>query len=77
MLTKLRINNEEEMIDFYQCESDGIYVHFLKKLSIKIEIDNVVFLSFEDDVTGLGSFDFNGYDKKTNTYFYKFSRKDF
>ena len=72
MLTKLRISNEEEFTSsnaFQVPENDYVFLDIYKtliddlkqnKISQRISTDNCVF-------------SFNGYDSKTNTYFYKMS----
>lgn len=79
MLVKLRISNEPELLDFFQYTEVGAercylsaYLEFLNKYE-DLSIPSFLSVAIENTETIL-VFEFNGVDKRTNTYFYKFVR---
>jgi len=76
MLTKLRISNEQEMVNELEGDSQMVYRLAFEKLCVKEEIESVVYTLLTVEYDGV-RFLFNGFDPKTNTYFYKFESFDF
>ena len=77
MLTKLRISNENELLKTLEGSSEDFFIESYSFLFNCLDVKNNVPLSISIDGFNLCELSFNGVDKKTNTYFYDFIKKDF
>jgi hypothetical protein len=77
MLVKLRISNEKDFMEFYKYGELHAEHCFIKLYSLFIkdfeDLNIPSFLSIKLTDERTLYFDFNGLDKRTNTYFYEFS----
>jgi hypothetical protein len=77
MLTKLRISNEQILLEELGGASEDFFIESYTFLCGSLSIKNTIPLTIPSTIIDLYELSFNGVDKKTNTYYYDFIKKDF
>jgi len=76
MLTKLRISNEQDLLKELQSSSEDFFIDAYTFLCGCLDVQNTIPLTIKSTYINF-DLSFNGVDKKTNTYYYDFIKKDF
>ena len=76
MLTKLRISNEQVLLKELEGHSEYFFIECYTFLCECLDKENNIPLIIKSKYNNV-ELSFNGVDKKTNTYYYDFIKKDF